>query len=51
MLIEAEDIATIEADALKDAVTIEQTVVKHGHLGLCVVDKFAIEIDLHRPAA
>jgi hypothetical protein len=51
VLIEAEDVAAVETDALKNTVAIKQTVVEHGHFGIGAVDKLAIEINLHRSRA
>ena len=47
MLLEPENIAAVEPDALENAVAVQQAVVEHGHLGLGLVDEFAIEINLH----
>jgi hypothetical protein len=47
VLLQPEDVAAVEPDALEHAVAVEQPVVEHRHLGVGLVHEFAIEIDLH----
>jgi hypothetical protein len=47
VLIEAEDVSPVKADTLKNAVTIEQAVIKHGDLGFRLVYKMPIEVNFH----
>ncbi len=41
-----EDLAAIDADALEDAVAVEQTVVVDADLGVVLVEEFAVDPDL-----
>src|SRR5262249_45773261 len=45
MLLEAEDLAGIDTDALKDAVAIEQTVIVHADSGIVLVVQLAVDPD------
>ena len=47
VLLELEDAAVVDADAFKNAVAVKQAVVKHGHLGVALVEIFAVNIDFH----
>ncbi len=47
MLIEPEDAALIEADAFKDAVTIEEPVVKDRDFGFGFGVELSVDVDFH----
>jgi hypothetical protein len=49
VLFQAEHVAAVEPDPLKHAVPVKQPVVEDRHLGVGLVHKPAIEIDLHAP--
>lgn len=48
MLVQAEDVPLVEANALKHAVPVKQSVIEHGNLGVGLIDKLSIEVNLHR---
>ena len=43
---EAEDLAGVDADALEDAVAVEQAVVVDADLGVGLVEELAVDVDL-----
>jgi hypothetical protein len=47
VLVEAEDAALVEADALEDAVTIEETMVEDRDLGLGLGVELTVDVDFH----
>ena len=47
VLLEAENLAGVEADALEAAITIQNTMIKDGDLGLVPVNQLAIKPDFH----
>jgi hypothetical protein len=48
VLVEAEDTALVEADALEDTVSVEETVVKDRDFGFGLRIKLSVDIDFHR---
>jgi hypothetical protein len=49
VLAEAEDLAVVDADALEDAVAVEQPVVVDADLGVGLVEQLAVDVDLGHP--
>jgi len=47
MLIQTKDVALIESDALKNAVPIEESVIKDRDLRICVIHELPIEVNFH----
>ena len=47
MFIETEDAALVEADAFKDAVTIEEAVVEDGDFGFGFRVELTVDVDVH----
>ena len=46
VLVEAEDLAAVAADALEDAVAVEQAVIVDADLGVFFVEELAVDVDL-----
>jgi hypothetical protein len=47
VFLELENAAVVSPDALKNAIAIEQTVVKHGHFGVPFTQIFTVDENLH----
>jgi hypothetical protein len=47
MLLEAEDIAVVDADAFKNAVTVQKSVIEHRNPCFLCGHKLSIHIHLH----
>ena len=45
MLLEEENAAVVKADALEDTITVKETVIEHGNLGIRFIHKLAVEVD------
>ena len=50
VLVEAEDLAAVDADAFEDAVAVEQAVVVDADLGVFLRNELAVDVDLSRHA-
>ena len=47
--LQAEDFAVVDADALEDAVAVEEAVIVDADLGVGLVEELAVDVDLgHR---
>ncbi len=46
VLAEAEHLAAVDADALENAVAVEQAVIEHADFGVGLVEQFAVDPDL-----
>jgi hypothetical protein len=47
MFLETENIAAVESNALKNTISVEQSVIEHGNLGVSGINKFPIEVNFH----
>jgi hypothetical protein len=51
VLLEPEDAALVEADALEDAVAVQESVIEDGDLCVCLVVEGAVDVDLEHGGA